>query len=37
MTKELTKAIMSRSGLRNKYLKEKSADSKFAYDKESTV
>ena len=33
MTKELNKAIMTRSRLRNKYLKEKSADSKTAYDK----
>ena len=30
--KELSKAIMTRSRLRNKYMKEKSADSKIAYD-----
>ena len=34
MTKELNKAIMTRSRLCNKYLKEKSADSKIAYDKQ---
>ena len=34
MSKELNKAIMTRSRLRNKYLKEKSAYSKFAYDKQ---
>ena len=35
MTKELNKAFMTRSRLRNKYLKsEKSADSKIAYDKQ---
>ena len=34
MSKELNKAIMTRSRLRNKYLKEKSADSKIAYDKQ---
>ena len=33
MSKELNKALMTRARLRNKYLKEKSADSKFAYDK----
>ena len=33
MTKELNKAIMNRSRFRNKYLKEKSADSEIAYDK----
>ena len=33
-TKELDKAIMTRSRLRNKYLTEKSADSKFVYDKQ---
>ena len=33
MTKELNKTIMTRSRLCNKYLKEKSADSKIAYDK----
>ena len=32
--KELNKAIMTRSRLRNKYLKEKSADSKIAYTKQ---
>ena len=32
MCKELNKAIMIRSRLRNKYLKEKSADSKATYD-----
>ena len=32
ITKQLNKAIMTRSRLRNKYLKEKSADSKVAYD-----
>ena len=30
--KELSKAIMTRSRLRNKYMKEKSADSQIAYD-----
>ena len=34
MSKELNKTVMTRSRLRNKYLKEKSADSKFAYDKQ---
>ena len=34
MIKELNKAIMTRSRLHNKYLKEKSADSKTAYDKQ---
>ena len=34
MTKELNKAIMTRSRLRNKYLKEKSVESKIAYDKQ---
>ena len=34
MSKELNKAIMTRSRLRNKYLKEKSADSKIAYAKQ---
>ena len=34
MSKELNKAIMTRSRLRNKYLKDKSADSKIAYDKQ---
>ena len=34
MTKELNRAIMTRSRLCNKYLKEKSADSKIAYDKQ---
>ena len=37
ITKELNKTIMTRSWLRNKYLKEKSADSNIAYDKEITV
>ena len=34
MSKELNKAIMTRSRLRNKYLREKSANSKIAYDKQ---
>ena len=34
MTKELNKAIMTRSRLHNKHLKEKSIDSKIAYDKQ---
>ena len=34
MTKELNKAFMTRSRLRNNYLKEKSADTKIAYDKQ---
>ena len=34
MTKELNKAITTRPKLCNKYLKEKSADSKIAYDKQ---
>ena len=34
MSKEHNKAIMTRSRLRNKYVKEKSADSKIAYDKQ---
>ena len=34
MPKELNKPIMARSRLRNKYLKEKSADSKIAYGKQ---
>ena len=34
MSKELNKTIMTRSRLRNKYLKEKSADSKLAYEKQ---
>ena len=34
LTKDLNKAIMTRSRLRNKYLKEKSADSKITYDKQ---
>ena len=34
MIKELNKAIMARSRLHNKYLKEKSADAKTAYDKQ---
>ena len=34
MTKELNKSIMTRSRFRNKYLKEKSADSKIAYEKQ---
>ena len=34
MSKELNKAIMTRSRLHNKYLKEKSADPKIAYDKQ---
>ena len=34
MSKELNKAIMTRSRLCNKYLKEKSADSKIAYAKQ---
>ena len=34
MTKELNKSIMTRSRFRNKYLKEKSADSKNAYEKQ---
>ena len=34
MSKELNKPIMTRFRLRNKYLKEKSADSKIAYDKQ---
>ena len=37
MTKELNKAIMMRSRLRNEYLKEKSADLTIAYDKQITV
>ena len=34
MTKELNKATMTRSRLGNKYLKDKSAYSKIAYDKQ---
>ena len=34
MTKELNKAIMTRFRLPNKHLKEKSAHSKIAYDKQ---
>ena len=34
MSKELNKAIVTRSRLRNRYLKEKSADSKIAYEKQ---
>ena len=34
MSKELNETIMTRSRLRNMYLKEKSADSKTAYDKQ---
>ena len=34
MSKELNKTIMTRSRLRNKYLKEKSADSNMEYDKQ---
>ena len=34
MSKKLNKAIMTRSRLRNKFLKEKSADSKIAYAKQ---
>ena len=34
MSKEFNKAIMTRSRLRNKYLKEKSADSKITYEKQ---
>ena len=34
MTKELNKAIMTRSRLCYKYLKEKKADSKIAYDEQ---
>ena len=34
MAKSLAKAIMTRSRLHNKYLKEKSADTKIAYDKQ---
>ena len=34
MSKKPDKAIMTRSRLRNKFLKEKSADSKIAYDKQ---
>ena len=34
MTKELNKVTMTRSRLHNKYLKEKSADSKIVYDKQ---
>ena len=34
MTKELNKTVITRSGLRYKYLKEKSVDSKLAYDKQ---
>ena len=34
MTKELNKAIMTRSRLRNDYLKKKSGVSKIAYDKQ---
>ena len=34
ISKELNKAIMNRSRLCNKYLKEKSADSKIAHDKQ---
>ena len=37
MTKELNKATMMRSRLRNEYLKEKSADLTIAYDKQITV
>ena len=35
MSKELNKSIMTRSRLRSKYLKEKSVDSKIAYDEQS--
>ena len=34
MIKELNKAIMTRSRLRDKYLKKKSVDSKIANDKQ---
>ena len=34
MTKRLNKAIMTRSRLRNRYLKQKIADTKIAYDKQ---
>ena len=34
MSKELNKAVMTQSTLRNKYLKEKRADSKITYDKQ---
>ena len=34
MTKSLNKAIMTQSRLRNEYLKEKSADTKIAYDEQ---
>ena len=34
MTKELNKAVMNRSRLRNKYLKEESAVSEIACDKQ---
>ena len=34
MTKELNKAIMTRSRLRNKYLKEQRADSNMEHDKQ---
>ena len=34
MSKELNRAVITRSRLRNKYIKEKSADSKIAYDKQ---
>ena len=35
ISKELNKSIMTRSRLRSKYLKEKSVDSKIAYDEQS--
>ena len=34
MSKELKKSVMTRSRLRSKYVKEKSTDSKIAYDKQ---
>lgn len=34
MTKELNKVIMTQSRLHNKYLKEKSGESKIAYDRQ---
>ena len=34
ISKELNKAVMTQSTLRNKYLKEKRFDSKIAYDKQ---
>ena len=34
MTKKLAEAVMTQSRLNNKYAKEKSADSKIAFDKQ---